>query len=204
MAVDEDDELPDWWEPLDAGERQRAGRFRQAADRRLFLAAHWLTRRLLADYTGEPAAEIRILSATDGKPRLAGHPTVSFSLTHTRGLVACGVAEEAEIGIDAEILDCQIQFDAVARSFFAPAEAEAIERAEGETRIELFYRLWTLKEAVVKADGRGQSIDAIAFDLTPPVPRLLASGGAIWSLAELQPTPDHRLAVALRHRHRQR
>ena len=201
LAVEEAAERPDWWAALDAGERHRAQSFRQASDRCLFVAAHWLTRRLLADYTGEPAAALRILAATDGKPRLADHPSLCFSLTHTRGLVACGVAREAEIGIDAEFIDRQTRTEEVAQSFFAPEETAAIEQAEGEKKLDLFYRLWTLKEAVVKANGSRQSIEGIAFDLTSPAPRLLASAAALWSLTEWQPTPDHRLALAIKHHH---
>lgn len=210
LAVTGADCDPAWWTVLDAEERRRAEAFRRDGDRALFAAAHWLARTMLAEATGVAPAALRFARDPGGKPRLTGQQAApDFSLTHTRGLVACAIARDAAIGIDAEYIDRQGWTGAVASTFFAAAEVRQIEAAAGQARIDLFYRLWTLKEAVVKATGAGiaQPFDGFAVDLAPPAPRLVigaAENPAIWSLSDWLPTPDHRLAMALRHADDQR
>jgi 4'-phosphopantetheinyl transferase len=71
---------------------------------------------------------------------------------------------------------------------------------------EAFFRIWTLKEAYIKAEGRGLSIplDSFSFRFSNenPAQVILESNtepnpGA-WSSFELQPTPDHRVSVGVR------
>lgn len=203
MPVDTALDLTDWYAVLDPGEVARADRLRLASDRAQFIAAHGLVRRLLAACTGANAADLRFTEGPNGKPLLAGQPSIGFSLTHTRGLVACALARDTEIGVDAEFIDRQSWTADVARAFFSPGEMRTITSAAPGEGIDLFYRLWTLKEAVLKAtgDGLGRALDSLVFDLSSSPPRLRGEDGKNWSFIELQPTGDHRLAVGWKHRH---
>lgn len=87
-----------------------------------------------------------------GKPSLIGHPGVYFNLSHCDGMAVC-LLSHRECGVDAERI--RTVRDAVVRKVFSPAERAALTAAQDPDR--LFTRLWTLKEAYVKAVGRGLS-----------------------------------------------
>ena len=70
---------------------------------------------------------------------------VSLSVTHTGTLWACLVAEDGPLGLDLERVR-EVPHEKLARRFFTPREAEAV----AEQGRDLFFRLWTAKEAWVK------------------------------------------------------
>ncbi len=140
--------------------------------------------------------------------RQAGH--LRFNLSNTRGLVACAVALEGEIGVDVEAVDRGGDLLEIAERFMAAPEAAAIRALPPDAQAFRFFTYWTLKEAYIKARGMGLSIplDKFWFLLDGEAPasspaRLVlapdmdddASG---WSFAQLQPTDRHLLAVARR------
>jgi len=77
-----------------------------------------------------------------------------FSLSHRRGVSVIALAG-AQIGVDLEFIDFQVEIDAVAARFFAPDELEALSQRPADARRDLFFWLWTRKEAFVKALGVG-------------------------------------------------
>ena len=152
-------------------------------------AAHALLRRTLSQIRPDVAADDWRFERDDqGKPRVApGLPPLSFSLTHCRGLAACAVASaEMEIGVDAEPLDRRVEPLRLARRFFASQEADALAAlADDEARRGAFLRLWTLKEATVKALGTGiaDSLQGFAFAADDP-PRITAHAPALGEAAD--------------------
>lgn len=192
---------------LDEGERDRAGRFRREHDRRAYIAGHALVRAMLSRCAPVPPAAWRFAANAYGRPeilRQAGTPPLRFNLTHTRGLAAAAVTFEGDIGLDAEWLDRPaLTMDLAARSF-APAEIEYLAKIPADRRKDALFGLWTLKEAYVKAVGRGLSLplDAFAFAMeplrisfSPPIED--APDG--WLFRRFRPTPSHAMALALRH-----
>lgn len=202
--------LAAWHATLDAAEQATAARFRLEPDRRAYVAAHALVRAMLAEAgamlaeNGEfPAQDWRFVRGPHGKPELApehGLPWLRFNLSHTRSLVACAVAAEDDLGLDVEDLARREAGPGLAERYFAPAEAALLAAQPPAARHAAFLRIWTLKEAYVKATGEGigAGLDSFAFTLDPP--RLaFAPGGTLgWRFLQWQPTPGHILAVALR------
>ena len=97
-----------------------------------------------------------------GKPYLAEHPEVKFNLSHSDGIAACIVSDH-ECGIDCEKVR-NFHPKAMQRAF-SDAERELVNSAPEEERDLLFFRIWTLKEAYIKAIGRGLSfpMDRVEF-----------------------------------------
>ncbi|NKE45460.1 4'-phosphopantetheinyl transferase superfamily protein [Roseomonas frigidaquae] len=195
--------LAAWHATLDAAEQDAAARFRFEADRRAYIAAHALARLMLAEAAGLPAPALRFLRGPQGKPELDpthGLPWLRFNLSHTRSLVACALAAEDDIGLDVEDLSRREAGPGLAERYFAPAEAALLEATPPADRHATFLRIWTLKEAYVKATGQGISagLDSFAFTLDPPRLSFAPGGTARWRFLQWQPTPGHILAVALR------
>lgn len=192
---------------LDDGERARHRRRRLEPDRRLFLVAHALQRSVLARYTGVPAAALRFVPGAHGRPGLAP-PTdgLSFNLSHTRGLAVCAIARGGEVGLDVEAPRAIGNLAGLAARTLAPAELATVLGLPEPERLDAFLTRWTLKEACLKALGTGiaaplRSLSfaiaedgAVAVSFTPP----LEGDPAHWRFAVARPTPEHRLAVALR------
>ncbi|WP_170216357.1 4'-phosphopantetheinyl transferase family protein [Allostella humosa] len=195
-----------WHDTLDAAERARADRFHSGAQRRTFIAAHGLARAMLAEAGGIPAREWRFVTGPHGRPEPHpdhGRPWLRFNISHTRGLVCCAVARKHDIGVDVEYLARRPVEPAMAHRWFAPCEAAMVAAAPADRRHETFLRIWTLKEAFIKATGDGIALglSRFAFTLDPPALRFApASTGrpGDWRFAAARPTPGHLLALALR------
>jgi 4'-phosphopantetheinyl transferase len=188
---------------LDASEKAQADRFRFAADRDAYVAAHALLRTMLSRHVSIAPAEWRFGKAEGGKPVLDPAQTsagLHFSLTHTRGLAACAVGRSHALGIDAEVWREPAPIE-LAKRYFAAVEARLVADLAPEERSSAFYRLWTLKEAYLKATGQGlaAALDSFAFSLDPTRIVLGApEADAAWQFAEFQPSRRHSLALAVR------
>jgi len=188
---------------LSSEERRQRDRLRAAEDRRDYAAAHDLLRRSLSRHAGVAPDGWRFAKGANGKPYVDGPPALSFNLSHTRGLVACGVGFDLPIGIDVERTDRPVDIEAIAGRCFSRAEIRAIVSRRDDARAS-FFELWTLKEAFIKAIGVGlaQPLNTMSFALDeegsiifdPPD----GFSAADWRFALFAPSPNTRLAVAVR------
>jgi phosphopantetheinyl transferase (holo-ACP synthase) len=102
-----------------------------------------------------------MVSNAHGKPFVEGHPGVHFSVAHAPGALLCAVSGDGDVGVDVE-LQGRTQDRAfsslarLARRYFSAAEQAELAGLPGEgAQRARFLELWTLKEAYVKALGRG-------------------------------------------------
>jgi 4'-phosphopantetheinyl transferase len=192
------DPLPaHWFKLLDQDEQTKASRFHFAADRRQYIAAHALVRSMLASYTGERPDTLQFWRAAGGRPELAQNTDLRFNLSRTRTLVACALARVDPVGLDIESFDHAEAGPEIAQSCFTQTEIELVRKLGHDG----FLRLWTLKEAFLKATGDGLSrpLNSFSFSLDPiRIDNGGANGG--WHFAQLCPLANHWLAVALHSR----
>ena len=178
-------------------ERDRAQRFVGPLLQRRFVAARAQLRALLGDHLGRDPRSLVFLLNEFGKPRLADHPGVHFSLSHSQDRALLAVSDGPEIGADLEMMRAVDHLD-LARRYFHPDEVGAIERHRDPRQA--FFQIWTLKEAVVKAIGLGLSLplDGFAVSIDGPRPVMVVappeSPGAWW--LHLEPG-DYCRAVAV-------
>jgi 4'-phosphopantetheinyl transferase len=146
------DRLVGWCSPA---EHERAARLRRPDAARERLVARGLLRTILAERLGGSPHEVALTVGENGKPRLAGSPpALRFSLSHSAGLVAVCLHPSSEVGIDVEHRARPLDVDVLARTVLDPEEAARV-TAAGAARREVFLRLWTRREALGKAAGRG-------------------------------------------------
>jgi 4'-phosphopantetheinyl transferase len=159
---------------LDVDERARMVRFVHARNRIQFAAAHGLTRIALGQALGVSPAALTFVEGINGKPsaQCDGRPApVSFNLSHADGMVGVAVLARPDVpvGFDLERFDRTIELE-LADRYFRPEEVRWLTGLPADERRRGFLRLWTLKEALIKATGEGLSreLDSFWFEVFPP------------------------------------
>lgn len=182
-----DDDPPSGEALLTDEERERSRRFVGPLLQRRFVAARSRLRALLGRHLGCDPRNLAFVLNEFGKPRLADHPGVHFSLSHSQDRALLAVSDGPEIGADLEMMRPIDHLD-LARRYFHPDEVATIER--NDDPLQAFFRIWTLKEAVVKAIGLGLSLplDGFAVSIAGPRPVMAVAPaeapGAWWLHAE--------------------
>jgi 4'-phosphopantetheinyl transferase len=143
------------WNILSHGEKDRANRFLRVEDRALFAVARGALRRLLSEATGVPAGKIAFAEGPYGKPRLVGTNGPQFNVSHSGCWALIGFSDSRDIGVDIEFMRAAGDELGLARSFFSAAEYRSLEGLERDMLLSSFYKIWTCKEAVLKAHGAG-------------------------------------------------
>jgi len=197
-------ELLTW---LDAQERAQHDAFHFSRDQRIYLVAHGLVRAMLAACTGAPPPTLQIRKDRWGRPTLQGSYGASdlhFSLSHTRGLVACATCRWLEIGIDVEGLDRAASEALPLAGLFTADEIRRIESSAPPARAKCFFSHWTLKEAYAKARGLGLHLPFTDFafqQVDVRQPRIefaspAADDSTRWNFWLEAVAPSHLLALA--------
>jgi 4'-phosphopantetheinyl transferase len=186
---------------LSSDEQSRADRFKFDRDRRRFVIGRGALREILASYLERAPDAIQFAYGPHGKPMLADAATagnLEFNASGSDELAVCAVTAGRSVGVDIEFCRPIADKD-VPNQCLTAAERAALNALEPARRPAAFYRLWTLKEAFLKAAGDGLSrpMDTVEFDLTPGNPlRLVADhssapGRGAWTFVELVPGPQH-------------
>ena len=144
---------------LDAGEIERASKFRFESDRRAYVVAHGVRRIALGDFLEVDPARVVLAKQSSGKPVLIwpGNRKVFFSHAHTREVVAIAVASVGPVGIDVECLvQTRPDFELLAAFVVLPEASQRVEELGIDPAAQFFF-YWTALEAFWKAAGKGLS-----------------------------------------------
>jgi len=178
-------------------EQQRAQRMPGPARDR-YLATRVALRRLLCAYTGAPAPLLRFRIGAEGKPHLPPPWSgVQFNISHSGAWSLLAFRAHEPVGVDVERIRSGTPVLPIARRFFTAPEADAIDAAGPEDGRALFFRLWTRKEALVKARGSAMLLEAGRFTLPlSEEPAELAMDGRTWHVCEPRIAPGYAAALA--------
>lgn len=169
-------------------------------------AARDVLGRLLRAYAGLAAAP-ELERSEFGKPHAPAAGGVEFNLSHSGPRALLAFARQLPLGVDLERGERRVDPDEIARRFFDADEADALGRLPAEARRRTFLQLWTRKEAVLKALGRGLAfgLDRLAFAVADdggvgPLQRIAADGGAAaeWNVRALECGAGFAAALAWR------
>jgi 4'-phosphopantetheinyl transferase len=155
------DELERLWDTLSDDERERAQRFRFARDRQRFVARRGLVRAILGQYLSTGAHALRFAYGRFGKPALVcerDRPALEFSLSHSAGLLLLALTGREGVGVDIEQVDTRFDYRGVAEQFFPPQVIEELRWALPAQAHRVFFRQWSLQEAIGKARGDGLAV----------------------------------------------
>jgi 4'-phosphopantetheinyl transferase len=194
-------------ELLTAEEREQEPRFYFARDRRRYLVTRALVRTVLSRYISVDPKECTFSPNAYGRPDLvnaeAAAARLSFNISHTHSLIALGVTQGRELGIDVEnVVDRRAPID-VANHYFAPQEVAVLNAAPRHEQQHRFFEYWTFKESYIKARGMGLSLPLDKFGFHYPDDRAveiaidaeLADDPARWQFWQFRPTPEYMVAL---------
>lgn len=148
----------DFFDFLSPDERARARCFLFAENRRHYVIGRGWLRVLLGRYLDMAPARLEFRYGARGKPYLlppASTAPVCFNLAHTESLALVAVTRDQAVGVDVERVRPVADAEAVAARYFSPREQHELRVLPPGARAETFLRLWTGKEACMKAVGCG-------------------------------------------------
>lgn len=194
---------------LSEAELAQMSRFYFARHRHQFLITRALIRTSLSAYFRVDPAEWKFTKNGYGKPEIS-HPDgpvpVRFNISHTDGLIVCGITRIDDIGVDVEDVQrsTRAAFEGLS-SYFSRREIEDLRDLPRREQKRRFFDYWTLKESYIKAVGKGLSIplDQFSFHFRDNIlsefrthPELGADAG-MWQFWRIPLTDRYLLAVAI-------
>jgi 4'-phosphopantetheinyl transferase len=142
---------------LDAERQARVRSFGDSRSALLTLAAGLL----LYAVFGEQTRHSRFERGRRGKPHLADH--TPFNITHAGDYAVLALSAQS-VGVDLERFR-PIDWRRISERFFHPIEREHLANSIEPERD--FFRIWTLKESYLKAEGTGFSVSPASFAVLP-------------------------------------
>jgi 4'-phosphopantetheinyl transferase len=139
---------------LSLDEQEKAHSMTAPAVRDRFVAGRKMIRENLSLWLCSDPSTICLEVGGSGKPFVKEDPSLHFSISHSGELLMAAFSRE-EVGVDLE-RQRDVEAMALAKRLFSTEEACYLnEFSNGDKASDAFFRLWTCREAAIKADGRG-------------------------------------------------
>lgn len=144
-------QLPEW---LSTDEQHIWQAMTHSERRQEYLVSRALLRRLLGERLQQAATSLHFCQDAHGKPRLH-HGRWHFNLSHSGPWLVLALNRREPLGVDIELGLRRRNPLALARRFYAQSEYQWLSSLPVQEQESAFYRLWSRKEAVLKAHGGG-------------------------------------------------
>jgi 4'-phosphopantetheinyl transferase len=135
-------------------EKARADKFHFECDKRRYIAARGTLRNILAKHLDCNPKEIIFKYTAVGKPYIE-NAQIQFNISHSHEMAVYGISFNKNIGIDIEYIGSNIRGEDVFKRYFFSSEYELIYSVPLFERQKMFFQIWTIKEAYLKATGEG-------------------------------------------------
>ncbi len=155
--------------------QEKIMRFRFDKDKIHSIMAEILLRYALKEQYPLKDIVVKFSYSDNQKPMLDGANDIHFNISHSGDWVVCVVGDK-ELGVDVEEIQDNIMEDVC--SCFSAKEIEYLYHCSGSHKVNMFYKLWTLKESFVKYTGNGlsQEFDKFYFIVDGQEVRLIQDG----------------------------
>lgn len=143
------------YQNLSIEEQNIANRYKNTLNKNQYIKSHNILRNLLASYLGVDSLALQFQRTQYGKPFVKSHRNFQFNMSHSNNFACFIFSYNNEVGIDIEIINNSFEFNDLIETYFSPEEHRYLNSLLLEERVKEFFRLWTLKEALLKAIGTG-------------------------------------------------
>ncbi|HJP85595.1 MAG TPA: 4'-phosphopantetheinyl transferase superfamily protein [Gemmatimonadaceae bacterium] len=135
-------------------ERERAASLHPVAARR-YVVARGILRNLLSGFTGDDAKKLRFNYSASGKPSLSNRGDIHFNISHSADLGLFAFSPDRPVGVDVENERPVRRLLDVAQRFMTDEELRTLAETPADKRNSEFLRSWVVREARLKAEGKG-------------------------------------------------
>lgn len=152
-----------YWKTLSPDEKNKAVSFKTTQLQKKYVVARGSLRYLLGSYLNMPPNSIQFTYNKQGKPTLENQDRIFFNLSHSKDLAMIAFSKIAEVGIDLEHMDFSVDFSSLSKLVMTHEEQAEFQSLAKHKQTEIFFTLWTRKEAFVKGLGLGLQFDLKNF-----------------------------------------
>ncbi len=139
---------------ISPAEKQRAYRLHAFNHQRRAIISAAKLRIILSQYLHIKPEHINYLHNEFGKPYIENNP-VHFNLSHSFDHAMIAISKDAPVGIDIEHHREKLDIQGLVRKVFTVNEQAQFAKLGPEEQVYSFYKVWTCKEAILKALGTG-------------------------------------------------
>ena len=171
-----------------------------------YIVSRGVLRKILARYLGLAPESVPIKTYSNGKPYLPGSE-IHFNLSHSDGLFLYGLASGFPLGVDLQRVYPISNTNTIIKNYFSPEEQILLNSANKHLLQDLFFAIWTAKEAYLKGTGEGfqrppnsftichKSNGLLKFELRDNLHSTLDN---LWNIREIQLAPNYKAALAVK------
>ena len=167
------------------------------APRHRFTLCRAALRSVLCHQLGCSNEHLAFRTSEHGKPYAivrGRRAPISFNVSHSgaHGLIALAPRRAGRVDVEERVPHRNLA--ELIEAVFGPNEKHELAAASNRDRLHLFFRLWTMKEALSKAHGMGLSLDVSRFEI-PPDMRAGATSGSVRFADMPEPDGDSRTSA---------
>ncbi len=151
---------------LSYDEKLKMSSYHFATDKLRFILARYILKKQLAQYLNIDIRAISLKYTNYGKPYFKNREGIIFNISHSDDFVVV-VFDTNEIGVDIQCHNI-IWLDLINNLFFTENEISYLKSLEYSKQEKEFYRIWTNKEAYIKAVGLGVNMGLNSIDMLNP------------------------------------
>ena len=159
---------------LSRDEAKRGGQFRTSSLRHAYLVSRGILRSVLGYYTATKPGKVSLRTSPLGKPFLDHPRNIAFNLSHSGPHIVLALGDVEELGVDIEQYKRSgFKLLSLADQCLSGEEhsqlLSLLDNRRDDRGCRHFFKLWTLKEAYLKARGAGlsQSLKSVSFLFRP-------------------------------------
>jgi len=144
---------------LSKDEKERVARLCFDKDKKLVIISRAILRLILSLYLERPPQNIVFSYTGTMKPvlKMRNANRINFNVAHSHDLILYAFSRRNMVGIDIERVAPISNYKRIARRFFTSRECERPDLSAEEKSLKGFKKIWVIKEAYLKATGKGVS-----------------------------------------------
>lgn len=138
-------------------EIERSERYFQIKDRNRYIVSRGALRNIFSKYLSQQPESVQFKIGLNKKPHLinTGNVQISYNISHSGDWILLAITN-SEIGADTEFKEPDFNYKDIINDCFSEEEVDYIKQDQS---VERFYLLWTRKESLTKATGKGLDDD---------------------------------------------